>query len=930
MNHPQISPAPETTGNGAEKQHIDGALQEQYSTHADRAEAQATLITASKPKRLTKRWHMVDGEAVKDSAGNLIEGKAEPVKIAKPSDLDFLLHFEGVESNQALCFGVPGDGKVHPLVTQDRLPDEAFGAIARDNNYLVWPSGQGWMMLDYDPDQTPLARDELLAILYEAAPALKDAPMYWCVSGSSHIHNAETGEQVSGLSGQRLYILVKDARDIPRAGRALFDRLWLRGHGHWLVTTAGTLLERSVVDTCAWQPCRLDFVAPPVCEAPLKHEPPDPQVFNNEAPALDSMGTFAPLTEAETKQLAEIKKETRNDEALLTKQRETREAWVQRNLRAFDDCDDELRKHAEARLRASITEFKLWGDFELIHQTGEVVTVGEVMDNPDRWHGQRFADPLEPQYRNDPRIAWLNLRSGGRAYIYSHAHAGQRFTLYRSTQQLKLISGDLPCAVESVIERLRLDGIVYERAGGLVRLAGDELVRVEAPWLQTYLETCFQFMRYDARAKDWVIKDCPETLAKRVMSAQGDWSLPQVAGVISAPVMRGDGTILDKAGFDDATKLLFIDDKVQRPMPRVLSDAELQETLARIWEPFEHFPFDSDLSRSVFMAALLTTVCRAALPVAPGFMVRASTPSTGKTLLSECLMLLVGAETRSLPLPENDISEIEKRIFAKMLSGCEGMILDNLSGVVASNDLCSKMTSAVPEGRILGKSDVVPVINRALFVLNGNNVTAGGDLFRRVLPMTLDANTERPERRKFTFDPREVIKQRLENYRADLLSVLFTFQAQGAPRTGKGSLGSFEIWDSVVRQCICWLIDKGAEPVDMADPLDVLELSKSEDPHHQQHQRLLAAWFAVYGDTPVMVKQLRELTKAHEFSSEDDETETLTELLREVGVPRGKNEFDNRYFAGWLRRYRGKVTQGLRLERQDHGKAEVEWFVYRV
>jgi len=41
------------------------------------------------------------------------------------------------------------------------------------------------------------------------------------------------------------------------------------------------------------------------------------------------------------------------------------------------------------------------------------VTVGTVLDNRERWHGERFADPLEPDYRGDKRIAWLNLRSGG-------------------------------------------------------------------------------------------------------------------------------------------------------------------------------------------------------------------------------------------------------------------------------------------------------------------------------------------------------------------------------------------------------------------------------------------------------------------------------------------------------------------------------------
>ena len=107
------------------------------------------------------------------------------------------------------------------------------------------------------------------------------------------------------------------------------------------------------------------------------------------------------------------------------------------------------------------------------------------------------------------------------------------------------------------------------------------------------------------------------------------------------------------------------------------------------------------------MSALLTTVCRAALDTAPGFLVRAHSPGTGKTLLSECLMILAGASTAALPLPEKNPEEIEKRLAAKLLTGCSGLILDNLVGSIDNAALCSMLTSSSPEVRILGRSEVV-------------------------------------------------------------------------------------------------------------------------------------------------------------------------------------------------------------------------------
>ena len=66
--------------------------------------------------------------------------------------------------------------------------------------------------------------------------------------------------------------MVADASDIERAGQVLFDRLWLAGHGYFKVSSAGTLLSRTLVDGSVYQPSRLDFVAGAVCKPPLVQE----------------------------------------------------------------------------------------------------------------------------------------------------------------------------------------------------------------------------------------------------------------------------------------------------------------------------------------------------------------------------------------------------------------------------------------------------------------------------------------------------------------------------------------------------------------------------------------------------------------------------------------------------------------------------------
>ncbi len=105
----------------------------------------------------------------------------------------------------------------------------------------------------------------------------------------------------------------------------------------------------------------------------------------------------------------------------------------------------------------------LYGEFELVMADGKTVTVVEVLSTPDKYHGKRCADPLEPTYGNDHRIAVLNLRAAGKPYIFSHAHGGLRYSLRRERRALVIRAGERLAAVEAALGAMRSDGTLYER-----------------------------------------------------------------------------------------------------------------------------------------------------------------------------------------------------------------------------------------------------------------------------------------------------------------------------------------------------------------------------------------------------------------------------------------------------------------------------------
>src|SRR5208283_3275852 len=121
--------------------------------------------------------------------------------------------------------------------------------------------GPGVMFPDYDPEpgKPPLTRTELLESLYAVWPEMKAHPHIWIPSASSCIYRSDTGEELRGVMGQRVYVPVLNARDIERCGRVLFQRTWLAGGGRVDVSSSGALLERSLIDLAVFQPERLDY-----------------------------------------------------------------------------------------------------------------------------------------------------------------------------------------------------------------------------------------------------------------------------------------------------------------------------------------------------------------------------------------------------------------------------------------------------------------------------------------------------------------------------------------------------------------------------------------------------------------------------------------------------------------------------------------------
>ena len=70
------------------------------------------------------------------------------------------------------------------------------------------------------------------------------------------------------------------------------------------------------------------------------------------------------------------------------------------------------------------------------------------------------------------------------------------------------------------------------------------LVAVELPYMRDKLCRNSCWMRFDARWNKWVDAHPHKEAAQVLLSRDGDWTFPVLAGIISTPTLRPDGTIL--------------------------------------------------------------------------------------------------------------------------------------------------------------------------------------------------------------------------------------------------------------------------------------------------------------------------------------------------------------------------------------------------
>jgi putative DNA primase/helicase len=471
---------------------------------------------------------------------------------------------------------------------------------------------------------------------------------------------------------------------------------------------------------------------------------------------------------------------------------------------------------------------------------------------------------------------------------------------------------------------------LYRRGSGLVRPVVEEvdatekrktkvarLTQITQYSMLDWLSRAAVWRRFDGRSKTKVRINPPMPVVHLLLSREGEWRFPLLRGVITTPTIRSDGSLLIEPGYDAPTGLLLVAPPALPPIPAHPTKDDALRAVRVLLRLIREFPFVDEASRSVGLSILMTPVLRGAIASAPMHVASAPAAGTGKTYLIDVASAVATGRLCPVISAGGSNEETDKRVGAALLAGQAIIGIDNVNGELGGEQLCQAISQPTVQVRILGKSEMPTIENHATIFATGNNIIISSDLVRRTVRAGLDANLERPERRRFEGDPVDVVLAERGKFVAAVLTIAKAYIDAGAPDQRIEPLVGFAGWDSLVRSALVWL--------DRADPIDTQEDTRDDDPEIVRLRDFVLAWRDAIGvNHPVTAGELVE--RAYESFIDDEPAERLHAALSTIAAPTRDGRISPRSLGKWLGRQKGRVIDGLKIECQRDGhNSQFRW-----
>jgi hypothetical protein len=509
----------------------------------------------------------------------------------------------------------------------------------------------------------------------------------------------------------------------------------------------------------------------------------------------------------------------------------------------------------------------------------------EVQRSYEKWRRQRRSSAMGD---NDPATPWPEIR---------------------------VVPGELPRVVdEAEAALLSLGREIYQRGGMIVRpvltpvatfhdqeTEAWRLLEVSPGHLAETLTRAAQWIKYDVRSRKWIAADVPSRVIEAYQGRVGEWKLPVLTGVTGTPQLRNDGSLHDMPGYDPISGLLYKPERDFEVIPEHPTKNDALTALRLFDDLLAGFPFVTGADKAVALSAILTALDRHNMPAAPMHAFKAPVAGTGKSKLCNIVSILsTGRPVAVTAQPERE-DELEKRLNSELLAGASIICIDNCEHPLQSAFLCQMLTQEVVTIRFLGQSKNVQTLTRATVLATGNNMQIVGDLTRRTLLCSLDAQCQNPELRQFDCDAEVVAQAQRGHLVAAALTILRAWHC-ASMRIDCSPLGGFEDWSQRIRAPLLWL---GCD-----DPCETTLRVKAADPEVERLAAVLRQWRDCVGVGIGLTMR--------DVSNKADLAPDFRNALLEVAAAPGTGTVLSMKRLGlWLRKVEGRIVDGAALRRTN-------------
>ena len=349
----------------------------------------------------------------------------------------------------------------------------------------------------------------------------------------------------------------------------------------------------------------------------------------------------------------------------------------------------------------------------------------------------------------------------------------------------------------------------------------------------------------------------PPTAVLAAALAPKEWRrLRPLFGIVGAPVLRPDGSLLQQPGYDKMTGLYLASKVPLDEVPEAPTAAQVQAARRFLLDEFlGDFPWAGPADKANYLGLLATPILRSYLRTLIPFGVVSSTmPGSGKTILTCGLGMLYGQ--RILTWPGSDEAELRKAITSVLADPVGAIIFDNLAEgtVIDSAVLARLITDRTWADRLLGGNKTASFANDRVWTATGNNLRLGGDMRTRSVLVSLSPDTPRPEERTGfaipNLDQWILVPANQRTVLWHLLVLVADWTRQGAPRRAGLTMRQFSSWAEAVGG---FLAHHGIDGF-----LANVETVRDIDDDESDWVAFFAQWRKVYGDRWLTSNELRQ------------------------------------------------------------------------